>query len=108
MAEDLEKKRQKEMKMMEIIFDIYEKGHPEEKELLSDLRAYARERITRCPKMATKTYCSNCEIHCYKPAFRQKIKEIMRYAGPRLLLRRPVGAIDHMIKGFLHRRNKRK
>ena len=47
--------------------------------------------------MATKTFCSQCRVHCYAPAQRAAIKDVMRYAGPRMLLRHPVMTIHHGI-----------
>ena len=49
------------------------------------------------PFMATKTFCSQCRVHCYAPAQRAAIKDVMRYAGPRMLLRHPVMTIHHGI-----------
>ena len=31
------------------------------------LHDYALQRIERCPFMETKTFCSACKVHCYKP-----------------------------------------
>ena len=61
------------------------------------LSEYASARIGRCPFMATKTFCSQCRVHCYAPAQREAIKDVMRYAGPRMLLRHPVMTIHHGI-----------
>lgn len=61
----------------------------------SSLAAYADARIGRCPFMATKTFCSQCKVHCYAPKERQAIKDVMRYAGPRMLLRHPAMTIRH-------------
>ena len=30
----------------------------------AELDAYARTRSDRCPFMETKTFCSNCKVHC--------------------------------------------
>lgn len=59
------------------------------------LMEYAAARIGRCPFMATKTFCSQCRVHCYAPAQRQAIKDVMRYARPRMLLRHPVMTVHH-------------
>lgn len=63
-----------------------------------DLLRYASERIDRCPKGERKRSCRVCEIHCYAPARRQKISEVMRYAGPRMLFAAPVAAIRHLLR----------
>lgn len=59
---------------------------------------YAVLRTQRCRKMDVKTSCEECGNHCYKPAMREKIREIMRYAGPRMITKHPVAAIRHLMK----------
>jgi len=49
------------------------------------LLAYALERLERSMQNP-KPACKHCEIHCYKPAHREKIREVMRYSGKRLIL----------------------
>ena len=60
--------------------------------------------IEKRPFMETKTFCSNCKVHCYKPDMRDKIKAVMRYSGPRMILHHPVAAVRHLI---LTKREKR-
>ena len=62
----------------------------------STLLEYALERIGRCPFGMSKPVCRNCTIHCYKPEMREKIRRVMRYAGPRLLLRHPMLSLMHI------------
>jgi hypothetical protein len=71
------------------------------KELCSEcaaLDAYARQRSDKCPFMETKTFCSNCKVHCYKKDMREKIREVMRFSGPRMIIHHPVMAIRHVIE----------
>ena len=63
----------------------------------AELRAYALGRIGHCPHMGTKTFCSVCPTHCYRAQMRERIREVMRWAGPRMLLVRPIPAIRHAI-----------
>ena len=63
----------------------------------AELRAYAIARIKHCPHMDTKTFCSACPTHCYKPEMRERIREVMRWSGPRMLRYRPIPAIKHAI-----------
>ena len=63
----------------------------------AELRDYAIARIKRCPHMDTKTFCSACPTHCYKPQMRERIREVMRWSGPRMLRYRPIPAIKHAI-----------
>ncbi len=55
----------------------------------AELAAYAHTRSDNCPMIETKAFCANCTVHCYKPSMRQKIREVMRYAGPRMMLHHP-------------------
>ena len=61
------------------------------------LHDYALTRIDKCPFMETKTFCSACKVHCYKPEMREKIRQVMRFSGPRMLLYHPVLAVWHLI-----------
>jgi hypothetical protein len=60
---------------------------------------YAGRRLAGCPYGADKPTCTNCRIHCYGPAQREAVRQVMRHAGPRMLLRHPVLAIAHVLDG---------
>jgi hypothetical protein len=62
----------------------------------AELRAYAERRLIRCPFGPDKPTCANCKVHCYKPEMRERVRDVMRYAGPRMLLRHPVLALLHL------------
>ncbi len=64
-----------------------------------ELLDYARARLARCPFQEDKTTCARCPVHCYKPAMRERVRVVMRYAGPRMLARHPVLAIRHLLDG---------
>ena len=57
---------------------------------------YARQRRDRCPHGDNKPFCSNCPIHCYKPEMKERMRLVMRYAGPRMLLYHPIAALRHL------------
>ena len=61
---------------------------------------YAEVRLKKCPYGPDKPTCANCPIHCYKPGPRARARMIMRYSGPRMLLRHPYLAIAHQLDGF--------
>ncbi|MFQ6044511.1 MAG: nitrous oxide-stimulated promoter family protein [Candidatus Poribacteria bacterium] len=65
-----------------------------------ELLAYAQVRLDKCPFQGNKTTCAKCPVHCYKPVMREKVRTVMRYAGPRMLYRHPVLALFHFIDGF--------
>lgn len=108
-TELIRKKRDAEKELVEYMIGIYchgnhknlwkaegkKKGYlcPECKKLAD----YAAMRSEKCPHMETKTFCSCCKTHCYKPDMKQKIKEVMRYSGPRMLFCHPMLTVKHVI-----------
>jgi hypothetical protein len=65
-----------------------------------ELLDYAGKRLDKCPFQAGKTTCADCRVHCYKPSARERIKKVMRFAGPRMIYRHPVLAVFHFIDGL--------
>ncbi len=63
------------------------------------LSDYAQERLKRCPFGEGKTTCAKCPVHCYRPEMRERVRRVMRYAGPRMLYRHPYLALRHLIDG---------
>lgn len=59
-----------------------------------DILRYSSMRRENCP-LDPKPTCKNCEIHCYKPEYRQRIKEIMRHSGMTLIKRGRIDLIFH-------------
>lgn len=68
----------------------------------SGLLAYAQQRIEKCPFGSDKPVCNTCTVHCYKPEMRERVRIVMRYAGPRMLFRHPLLAIRHLIRSKRH------
>lgn len=66
----------------------------------SELNEYAQKRLEYCRFGENKPNCQKCPVHCYKPAMRTKIQEVMRFSGPRMLFRCPILAIIHLVKSF--------
>lgn len=96
-----ESKRQREKETVSFMIALYCRKKHGCKELCpecAELDAYARMRSDKCPFMETKTFCSNCKVHCYKPEMREKIREVMRFSGPRMLFYHPVMAIRHVVE----------
>jgi hypothetical protein len=59
------------------------------------LYGYAMQRVDKCPYQDDKPTCAKCPIHCYKPEMREQIRQVMRYAGPRMLLFHPLLTVRH-------------
>lgn len=105
---DIEKKREREKRTVSLMIQIYcKKKHNSGKDLCDECRQlndYAISRSDHCPFMESKTFCSNCKVHCYKPEMREKIKEVMRFSGPRMIFHHPVMAIRHVIESKKEKR----
>lgn len=98
MEKTIEKKRKKEQAVVrEMIFLYCRKKHRRSELCPScrELLGYAQMRSECCPFMETKTFCSNCRVHCYKLQMREKIREVMAFSGPRMMLYHPVMAVWH-------------
>lgn len=66
----------------------------------SELLHYAKKRLELCRHGENKPTCGKCSIHCYKPDMRTKIKEVMRYVGPRMVLYHPIEALRHLLEAL--------
>lgn len=62
----------------------------------SELLAYAHKRLDHCKFGNKKTTCRKCPVHCYKPAMQKRMRDVMRFSGPRMLLYHPIEAIKHL------------
>ena len=63
------------------------------------LRRYVEQRLARCPFAADKPTCLRCTVHCFEPTMRERIRAVMRYAGPRMTWRHPLLALRHLLDG---------
>ena len=98
---DTRAKREREKEVVSLMIAIYcRKRHGCKKlcEECAALDTYARLRSDKCPFMETKTFCSNCKIQCYKPDMRGKIRAVMRFSGPRMILYHPNMALRHVVE----------
>ena len=106
-----ESKRAREKHVVAEMITLYCRDHHKGGKLpcpdCAALITYAHMRSDKCPFMETKTFCSNCTVHCYKPDMRERIRAVMRYSGPRMLKTHPVMAISHLIESQLEKHNRR-
>lgn len=72
------------------------------------LNTYARQRVDTCPRMESKTFCSSCSTPCYRPDMRERIRAVMRFSGPRMLLYHPVMTARHFALSLAERRIREK
>lgn len=104
---DVNAKREREKEVVSLMISVYCRKKHGTKELCPDcaaLDAYAKQRSDKCPFMETKTFCSNCTVHCYKPEMREKIRQVMRFSGPRMLMYHPIMAVRHVIESKKEKR----
>lgn len=92
----------REWRTMQAMVDIYCRGHGhaplQGSHLCGDCAGfldYASRRLEKCPYGPAKPTCAKCPIHCYKPQPREFAREMMRYSGPRMLLRHPWLSLTH-------------
>lgn len=100
-ADQLRKKCAREQQVVSQMIAIYCKGTHGTRpgalcEQCAQLERYARLRAEQCPFMERKTFCAHCTVHCYQPQMRKQIRAVMRYAGPRMLWRRPCLTLYHI------------
>ena len=79
------------------------KNHSKTKTLCKDclkLSLYAEKRLFNCPYGENKPTCENCDIHCYKPNVREKIKKVMKYSGPHMAYKHPIMSIFHLLRNM--------
>lgn len=103
-----ESKREKEKRIVGEMIKLYcKKQHKVKNGLCPEcqaLKEYAELRSDKCPFMESKTFCSNCKVHCYKKEMREKIRQVMRFSGPRMIFHHPVMAINHLIQSKKEKR----
>ncbi|ADV43601.1 nitrous oxide-stimulated promoter family protein [Bacteroides helcogenes] len=92
-----------EQQTVEQMIRLYCRRHEGNEELCSqcqELLEYAQARLSRCPFGEKKTTCKLCPVHCYKPEMKGRMRKVMRYAGPRMLLYHPLAVIRHLWRDF--------
>ena len=93
---------EREKKTITLMIDIYcQKKHGNKKGELCDeckeLLEYAHKRLSFCKFGENKSACSRCPIHCYKKDMKEKVKEVMKFSGPRLMIYNPIELVRHAL-----------
>jgi hypothetical protein len=93
----IEREKQTVRKMIELYcrHHLHQDTIPEEYQHLAD---FACRRLDHCKYGEKKTACKDCPTHCYAPKEREAIREVMRWAGPRMIWYAPKDAILHILK----------
>jgi len=111
--EKILKKRIREQQVVHLMISLYcRKKHGSSKNMLCsfclELDEYAAGRSENCPFIKTKTFCSSCTVHCYRPDMRNRIREVMKFSGPRMLFYHPVLAVRHLFSTVCSRMKNKK
>jgi len=95
---------QREQKTIDLMIELY--CHDQHKNQIGlciecqTLKNYAHLRLEKCPYQEKKTTCATCPTHCYQKSMREKIRVVMRYAGPRMMKYHPGLTIMHLLDGL--------
>jgi predicted amidophosphoribosyltransferase len=107
-----ENRLKRERKTIQVMVRMYCRSvHSKQKELCpecEELLYYAYEKIDRCLFGTEKPACSECWVHCYAHEKREKIRTIMRYAGPRMMYKHPYLGIMHFVDKYRYEAVKKK
>lgn len=102
-ADTLDRHRARELRTIRAMFFIYCRDHHRRNAFActrcGPVLDYATRRLVRCVFGADKPTCASCTVHCYTETMRARVKDVMRYAGPRMTWRHPLLALDHMLSG---------
>ena len=108
----LTEQAEREMKTLEFMIGIYCRKKHKHKDGLceecKELLDYARLRRSLCPFGDKKTFCSNCKIHCYKKEMHEKMRNVMKFAGPRMIFYDPKQALGHVAETIRVRRQRKR
>ena len=95
-------RRAREQKTLDAMIEMYCRHHHFAVQLCPECAAlseYARRRLERCVFGDAKPTCANCLVHCYRDDMRERVRTMMRLAGPRMMLKHPILAIMHKVDG---------
>ena len=108
---DVARKRADEIRLVSEMVSLYCRGHRHASKApcpdCAELIDYCTTRINRCPREKEKTFCSACPHPCYRPDMRERIREVMRWSGPRMLFVHPTIAVRHLAESPPWQRRRR-
>jgi peptide methionine sulfoxide reductase MsrA len=97
-----------EKKVVTIMIHMYCRSKHGNKNTLcyecEELKNYAQSRLEHCPYGDNKPTCNTCPIHCYRRDMKVRIKEVMRFSGPRMLFVHPIETLKHFRKEYKRKR----
>ncbi|MBI5878247.1 MAG: nitrous oxide-stimulated promoter family protein [Chloroflexi bacterium] len=101
----------RERRTIKYMIEIYCKEHGHAGNSLcsecQSLYDYAMQRVDKCPFKDDKPTCAKCPVHCYKPAMREQVRQVMRFSGPRMALRHPLLTVLHFRDEYVRARREK-
>jgi len=73
---------------------LHQQEPSEEYRALTD---YCQHRLDHCRWQDEKPACKRCPCHCYAPEQRERVRQIMRWTGPRMILYAPLEVLRHLL-----------
>ena len=73
---------EREKRTVRKMIELYCRHHLHQDTMPED---FACRRLDHCKYGEQKTACKDCPTHCYASKEREKIREVMRWAGPRMI-----------------------
>lgn len=62
-----------------------------------ELLAYSIKRTESCKNKDQKVTCRKCTSQCYSKDMKSRIREVMRFSGPRFFVKRPIDVIRYIL-----------
>lgn len=99
-TDTVKKKIEYEKKVIEKMIRLYchkKEGNSDLCPSCVELLKYSCDRLDKCRYGNNKLACKKCPVHCYHPDMKEKIRAVMRFAGPRMIIYHPIDAVRHFL-----------
>lgn len=90
----------REKTIIEKMIRLYCKNHNDNESLCDvcdTILENVHYRIESCRFGAYKPVCSRCNVYCYHNEMKNRIKRVMQYSGPRMMIYHPILSILHFV-----------
>ena len=97
---------EEEKAVVEQMIRLYCRKHEGNTALCPSCKAlldYAHCRLDRCRYDEHKPTCKKCPVHCYRPEMKERIRIVMRWSGPRMIVYHPIAAVRHLLRETIYR-----
>ncbi len=94
-------KLKNEINTSSTMIEMYCKKHHSAKDLCEecqDLLEYTTNRLRACRNIENKPVCRKCKTPCFSKEYKEKLGKVMRYSGPRMIIKDPISVIKHILQ----------